>query len=60
MLVQIIREDSGDTVSRSEFKDSMLLICENIAGFESLSTRDSTRLLDRLWQEYRAACRPRP
>ena len=60
MLVRIIREDSGDNVSRSDFNDSMLLIFENIAGFENLSSRDSTRLLGRLWQEYRAACRSRP
>jgi|GEM_PF-4219417 len=60
MLVHIIREDSGDNVSRPEFNDSILLIFENIAGFESLSARASTRLVSRLWQEYRAACRSRP
>lgn len=60
MLVRIIREDSGDTVSRTEFNDSMLLIFESIAGFEALSARASTRLLSRLWKEYRAACRSRP
>ena len=60
MLVRIIREDSGDTVSRPEFNDLMLLIFESIAGFEVLSTRASTRLLGRLWKEYRAACRLRP
>lgn len=60
MLVRIIREDSGDTVSRPEFNNSMLLIFENIAGLEALSARASTRLLSRLWQEYRAACRSRP
>jgi hypothetical protein len=38
----------------------MLLIFEHIAGFESLSTRDSTRLLGKLWQEYRAACQSSP
>ena len=59
MLVRIIREDSGDSVSRPEFNDSMLLIFENIAGFEDLSSRDSTRLLGSLWQEYRAACKSR-
>ena len=59
VLIQIIREVSGDTVSRPEFNDSMLLIFENIAGFEALSVRASTRLLSRLWQEYRAVCRSR-
>ena len=60
MLVRIIREDSGDSVSRPEFNELMLLNFENIAGFETLSTRTSTRLLGRLWQEYRAACQSRP
>ena len=60
MLVRIVREESGDKVSRSEFNESMLLIFENIAGFETLSTRDSKQLLGMLWQEYRATCRSRP
>jgi hypothetical protein len=60
VLIQIIREDAGDNVSRPEFNDSILLIFENIAGLESLTARDSTRLLSRLWQEYRAACQSRP
>jgi len=60
MLVRIIREDSGDTVTRPEFNDSMLLILENIAGLEALSIRASTRILGRLWKEYRAACQSRP
>jgi len=37
----------------------MLLMFENIAGFETLPSRDSTRLLELVWQEYRAACRSR-
>jgi len=60
MLVRIIREDLGDTVSRPEFNDSMLLIFESIAGFEALSVQASMRLLSKLWQEYRAVCRSRP
>ncbi len=56
MLVRIIREDSGDNVSRPKFNDYMLLIFENIAGFETLPRKDSTRLLSRLWREYRATC----
>jgi hypothetical protein len=59
MLVRIIREDSGDNVPRTKFNDSALLIFENIAGFEALSSRDSTRLLSKLWQGYRAACKSR-
>ena len=50
MLVRIVREDSGDNVSRSGFNKSMLLIFENIAGFESLPQRASKQLLATLWQ----------
>ena len=59
MLVRIVREDLGDSVARSQFNESMLLIFENIAGFEALPQRASRLLLDKLWQEYRAACRTR-
>ena len=56
MLVRIVREDSGDNVSRSDFNESILLMFENIAGFETLPQRTSKQLLDELWQIYRAAC----
>ena len=59
MLVRIVREDSGDNTPRPEFNESMLLMFENIAGFEVISVRDSTQLLGKLWQEYRATCRLR-
>jgi len=55
MLVRIVREDSGDNVSRSEFDETMLLLFENIAGFETLPERTSKQLLDKLWQKYQAA-----
>jgi hypothetical protein len=58
MLVRIVREDSGDKVSRSDFNEAMLLLFENIAGFETLPQRISKQLLDKLWQEYLAACQP--
>jgi hypothetical protein len=56
MLVRIVREDSGDNVPRSDFNESMLLMFENIAGFETLSQRNSKQLLDKLWQLYHTAC----
>jgi hypothetical protein len=58
-LLRIVREDSGDNVSRSEFNEAMLLLFENIAGFETLPQRTSKQLIDKLWQEFRAACQSR-
>ena len=35
-LVEIIREQSGDTLSRADFTDAVLRLFEEIAGFETL------------------------
>ena len=56
-LVQIIREQSGDTLSRADFTDTMLQLFENIAGFETLPRKLSQRYLKILWQSYQTAHR---
>ena len=56
-LVEIIREQSGDTLCRADFNDTMLLLFENIAGFETLSRNLSQRYLKILWQSYQTAHR---
>ena len=58
-LVEIIREQSGDTLSQPEFADAMLQLFENIAGFETLPRKHSQRYLRILWQSYQSA-RPAP
>jgi hypothetical protein len=55
-LVKIIRDQSGDTLSRADFNDGMLLLFENIAGFETLPRKLSRRYLKILWQSYQTAC----
>jgi hypothetical protein len=57
-LVEIVREQSGDQLSRAEFTDAMLLLFENIAGFETLPRKVSQRYVKILWQSYQTACRP--
>jgi hypothetical protein len=59
MLVEIIREQSGDTLSRTDFTDAMLRLFEDIAGFETLPRKLSQRYLKILWQSYQTA-RPGP
>ena len=56
-LVQIIREESGDKLSRAEFTDAVLRLFEDIAGFETLPRKVSRRYLGILWQSYQTAHR---
>ena len=57
MLVKIIREQSGDSLSRADFNDRMLQLFEDIAGFETLPRKASQRYLKTLWQSYQTARR---
>jgi hypothetical protein len=56
-LVEIMREQAGDTLSRADFTDAMLLLFENIPGFETLARTLSQRYLRILWQSYQTAHR---
>ena len=56
-LVEIIREQSGETLSRTDFTDAMLKLFENIPGFETLPRRLSQQYLTILWQSYHTAHR---
>ena len=58
-LVEIIREQSGDTLCRADFNDGMSQLFEDIAGFETLPRKLSQRYLKILWQSYQTA-RPAP
>ena len=55
-LVAIIHAQSGGNLSRAEFADAMLLLFENIPGFETLPRKLSRRYLKILWQSYQTAC----
>jgi len=56
-LVEIIREQSGDTLSRTDFTDAMLRLFEDIAGFETLPRKLAQRYLKILWQSYQSGRR---
>jgi len=55
-LVQIVRDESGDHLTRPEFTDMMLKLFEDIAGFETLPTAQSRKYLKLLWLRYQIAC----
>jgi hypothetical protein len=56
-LVEIIREQSGDTLARADFNDRMLQLFEHIPGLETLPRKLAQRYLRILWQSYRNARR---
>jgi hypothetical protein len=56
-LVQIVRDESGDKLSRADFNDAMLLLFENIAGFETLPGKRCQQYLKILWQSYQTTRR---
>jgi len=56
-LIEIIREESGDNLSRVDFNDRMLQLFEDIAGFETVPRKLSQQYLKILWQSYQATHR---
>jgi len=53
-LVAIIRDNYGSGISRRQFNNEMLLVFEDVPGFESLTMPQFIRLLNLLWVRYRA------
>ena len=51
-LVEIVTEEAGASLNRNNFNEHLLLFLEDIAGFETMSERDSKRILNQLWRIY--------
>jgi len=51
-LVEIISDQSGPHLSFDDFADQMLLLFEDIAGFEVISDSESQILINQLWSKY--------
>ena len=51
-LVEIITYQFGPHLSFDDFTDQMLLLFEDIAGFELISDPDSQILINQLWSKY--------
>jgi hypothetical protein len=54
-LVQIVREESGDQVTRPRFDDAILVLFEDIAGFDSLPASRRRKYMNLLWLRYQIA-----
>jgi hypothetical protein len=56
-LLQIVRDESGDHLTRPAFTEAMLKLFEDIAGFETLPVPLRRKYLKLLWLRYEIACR---
>ena len=53
-LVEVLIEQSGPTLNRAQFADVALTLFEDIAGLETITTKQANRYVAALWQRYRA------
>jgi len=51
-LVEIISEQFGPALSFEKFADQMLLLFEDISGFEVISDSESKTIINQLWSYY--------
>ena len=51
-LVEIISDQSGPNLTFDDFTDQMLMLFEDIAGFEMISDSESQILINQLWSKY--------
>ena len=51
-LVEIISDQSGPQLTFDEFTDQVLLLFEDISGFEVMTDSESTSLINQLWSYY--------
>jgi hypothetical protein len=51
-LVEIISDQFGPHLSFDEFTDQVLLLFEDISGFEVITDSESQILINRLWSYY--------
>jgi len=51
-LVNIISDQSGHNLTYFEFADHVLLLLEDISGFEMISDSESQTIINQLWSYY--------
>jgi hypothetical protein len=56
-LVAIVRGEAGDGLTRADFNERLLLLFEDVAGFETLPQQRRRQHLGTLWQSYESARR---
>ena len=51
-LVEIISDQFGPHLKFDEFTDQVLMLFEDISGFEAISDSESKYLINQLWSNY--------
>lgn len=51
-LIQIVTKQFGQALSFEEFTDQVLLLFEDIPGFEVISDSEAQSLIHQLWSDY--------
>ena len=51
-LVEIISDQSGPHLTFDEFTDQVLMLFEDISGFEAITDSDSKTYVNQLWSKY--------
>ena len=51
-LVEIISDQSGPHLTFDEFTDHVLMLFEDISGFEVITDSESKTLINQLWSKY--------
>jgi hypothetical protein len=51
-LVEIISDQFGHCLSFNEFTDQVLLLFDDISGFEMISDSESQTVINQLWSYY--------
>ena len=51
-LVEIISDHSGHNLSFDEFTDQVLMLFEDISGFEVITDSASKTFINQLWSKY--------
>ena len=51
-LVEIISDQSGPHLTFDEFTDQVLMLFEDISGFEVMSDSESKSIINQLWSKY--------
>ena len=51
-LVEIISDQSGPHLSFDDFAEQVLLLFEDISGFEVITDSESQTIINQLWSKY--------
>jgi len=54
-IVNLIKHEFGSVLSEDKFEDCVLLVFEDISGFECASDSDFNCLINQLWSKYHEA-----